>query len=69
MQTGIIRFFLTNKKYGYVRKEGTLEEYYIPGRKLEHLQLKKGDRIRFQIEKRSNQLIATHIERIDSEET
>ena len=68
MQTGIIRFFLTDKKYGYVRKDDSLEEYYIPGRKLDHLQLKKGDRIRFQIEKRSSQLIATKIQRIASKE-
>ena len=68
MQTGIIRFFLTDKKYGYVRKDDSLEEYYIPGRKLDHLQLKKGDRIRFQIEKRSSQLIATKIQRIESNE-
>lgn len=68
MQTGIIRFFLTDKKYGYVRKDDSLEEYYIPGRKLDHLQLKKGDRIRFQIEKRSSQLIATKIQRIESKE-
>lgn len=69
MQTGIIRFFLSDKKYGYVRKDGTLEEYYIPGRKLEHLKLKKGDRIRFQIERKSSQLIATQIQRIGSPET
>jgi cold shock CspA family protein len=66
MQTGIIRFFISEKKYGYVRRDDSLEEYYIPGRNLGHLNLKKGDHIRFKIEKRSNQLIATQIEVIQS---
>ena len=66
MQTGIIRFFISDKKYGYVRRDDSLEEYYIPGRNLSHLNLKKGDRIKFKIEKRSNQLIATQIEVIQS---
>ena len=64
MQTGIIRFFIKDKNFGYVRKENSLEEFYLPGRKLQHLDLAKGDLIRFSIKKKGGQLIATEVELI-----
>ena len=64
MHTGIIRFFLQDKNFGYVRMDDSLEEFYIPGRKLKHLQLSKGDQIRFSIKKKGGQLIATDVELI-----
>jgi len=65
IQTGIIRFFIPEKNYGYVRKENSLEEFHISGQKIEHLKLKKGDRISFQIKSKSNQLTIKNIQRID----
>ena len=65
MHTGVIRFFLPKKGFGYVIKDDSLEEYFLPGKNLQDLHLKKGDKISFELERKNNQIIATKVQLIN----
>lgn len=47
MQLGVIIFFLPERGYGYLRLEGTREEFHFRTRNVRSPSLKKGDLVRF----------------------
>ncbi len=46
---GVVVFFLVDKGYGYLRLEGTREEFHFRSQNLAGRPPRKGDRVRFRL--------------------
>jgi len=49
MHTGVILFYLEDKGYGYLRLEGTREEFHFRKKHLLVAAVKKGELVRFKL--------------------
>lgn len=49
MHLGLIIFYLPEKGFGYLRLEGTREEFHFRAKNLVSREIKKGDLVRFQL--------------------
>jgi len=49
MHTGLILFYLPAKGYGYLRLEGTREEFYFQAKNVLEQVLRKGDLVQFRL--------------------
>ncbi|MBR9919868.1 MAG: cold shock domain-containing protein [Bacteroidetes bacterium] len=60
MLKGIVQFYLSDKKYGYIRVSDTREEFFFSGRKLAFTP-QKGEEVQFELKEDKQGLKAINI--------
>ena len=60
---GTILFYLEDKQYGYVRLQGTREEFHFRYKNLRYEDPQAGDLVRFRIKRTAQGYVADRIEK------